>query len=154
MYCPFCNNLATQVKDSRNCKTNVIRRRRLCFNCKKKFTTFERVHISKLYVIKKSGVRKLFDRSKLIESVTTATRKRSISNHQIEQLIDEVLESLNIFHLMEIPSSVLGKSVMIALSNCDHVSCIRFASVYMDFSSVADFTKFINNIEKQKIINE
>lgn len=149
MLCPFCHNTDTQVRDSRLSEEGqVVRRRRLCLNCDAKFTTFEKIQRKKLVVIKRSGVKKTFDRDKVLHSISAATRKRNITNEQIEELTDKIIVSLEQSKLKEIPTKKIGEIIMNQLAAIDQVAYVRFASVYKDFGSVNDFIKFIKAIKK------
>jgi transcriptional repressor NrdR len=144
MRCPFCGNTETQVKDSRPSDDYLaIRRRRFCPECVSRFTTYERIQLSDLVVIKKSGDRVSFDREKLTRSINTATRKRSIETERVEKLINGVVRRLEMRGDSEIPSKTIGEMVLEALKDLDTVSYIRFASVYEDFKNIKDFQKFI-----------
>ncbi|MDC0349253.1 transcriptional regulator NrdR [Alphaproteobacteria bacterium] len=144
MRCPFCGNTETQVKDSRPSDDYLaIRRRRFCPECVSRFTTYERIQLSDLIVIKKSGDRVSFDREKLTRSINTATRKRSIETERVEKLINGVVRRLEMLGDSEIPSKTIGEMVLDALKDLDTVSYIRFASVYEDFQNIKDFQKFI-----------
>ena len=144
MRCPFCGNTDTQVKDSRPSDDQlVIRRRRFCSECVSRFTTYERIQLSDLTVIKKNGERTPFDRDKLSKSITTATRKREVDPEKIEKIINGVVRRLEMLGDPEISSKTIGEMVLEALKDLDSVSYIRFASVYKDFKDAADFKKFI-----------
>ncbi len=145
MRCPFCANPDTQVKDSRPAEEGaVIRRRRLCPKCGGRFTTFERVQIREVTIVKKSGRRAPFDRDKLARSIQIATRKRPIETDQVEQMISGIVRRLESLGDSEIPSSTLGEMVMEGLAELDHVAYVRYASVYKDFREVGDFERFID----------
>ena len=147
MKCPLCNSPDTQVKDSRATNENtMVRRRRYCLNCKTKFSTAERVYLKELYVIKRSGVRKPFDRNKIKGAIETATRKRNIPIHEVERIIDEIITQIESSNVKELPTRKIGALVMQSLFKVDVVAYVRFASVYKDFSSPKDFIDFINSI--------
>lgn len=147
MRCPFCGNLETQVKDSRPTEDNTaIRRRRICPACGQRFTTFERVQLRELTIIKKSGRRVPFDRDKLMRSVQIALRKRPIDGERLERLVSAIVRRLESLGESEIPSDMVGKLVMESLINVDQVAYVRFASVYRDFREVKDFEEFIDRL--------
>lgn len=144
MRCPFCGNTDTQVKDSRPSDDQlVIRRRRFCPECVSRFTTYERIQLSDLIVIKKNGDRIPFDRDKLSKSITTATRKRNVDSEKVEKVINGVVRRLEMLGNPEISSKKIGEMVLEALKDLDSVSYIRFASVYKEFKDAEDFKKFI-----------
>lgn len=144
MRCPFCGCIETQVKDSRPSDDSLaIRRRRFCPECVSRFTTYERIQLSDLVVVKKNGERVPFDREKMKRSIFTATRKRSIDGDRIEKLVNGVVRRLEMLGDSEISSKVIGEMVLEALKDLDVVSYIRFASVYRDFQGINDFQKFI-----------
>jgi len=146
MKCPFCNRDDTQVKDSRPAEDNsCIRRRRQCGACGGRFTTFERVQLRDLTVLKRSGRRTPFDRDKLLRSVSIALRKRPIEPEQIEQLVSGIVRRLESIGDSDIPSSAIGEMVMEALATVDPVGYVRYASVYKDFRETRDFEKFLED---------
>lgn len=148
MRCPFCNFEATQVKDSRPSDDgSTIRRRRSCPECDSRFTTFERIQLRELTVIKKNGQKRPFDRDKLVYSITLATRKRPVSNEQIEITVSNIVRSLEMSGDTEISAENIGESIMNALYGLDKVAYIRFASVYKDFRESKDFEEFVVKIE-------
>lgn len=150
MKCPFCGEEDTIVKDSRPSEDGiVIRRRRYCPKCDSRFTTLERIQLKDLYVIKKNGERKQFDRDKIVRSITTALRKRSISHEMIEKLVNNLVKKFESHSESEIPSSLIGEEIMNELSKLDQVAYVRFASVYKDFNDAKDFVKFIENIKNE-----
>jgi transcriptional repressor NrdR len=147
MRCPFCGSEDTQVKDSRPTEDNTaIRRRRHCGACGSRFTTFERVQLRDLTVIKKSGARKPFDRDKLARSISIAIRKRPIEPELIERVINGIQRRLESLGETDIPSHVIGEMVMDALSNLDQVAYVRFASVYRNFREAKDFGDFVGRL--------
>lgn len=148
MRCPFCGNDDTQVKDSRPTEDNTsIRRRRFCPACAARFTTFERVQLRELTVIKKTGKRIPFDRDKLARSIQIALRKRPIEPERIERLVTAIVRRLESMGETEIPSTVIGEMVMDALGNVDQVAYVRFASVYKNFREAKDFENFVETIQ-------
>lgn len=147
MRCPYCSGENTQVKDSRPSEeTNSIRRRRVCPDCGGRFTTFERVQLRELTVIKRSGRRVGFDRDKLQRSVETACRKRPIEAERIDRMVSGIVRQLESMGEPEIPSSAIGELVMEALKGADAVAYVRFASVYRDFREAADFHEVLGEI--------
>ncbi len=147
MRCPYCGSLETQVKDSRPTDdASAIRRRRVCPDCGGRFTTFERVQLRELVVIKRSGRRVPFERDKLAKSVEVALRKRPVEPDRIEQMISGVVRQLESLGESEIPSSAIGGLVMDALKVLDPVAYVRFASVYRDFREAADFHEVLGEI--------
>ena len=147
MRCPFCFNEDTQVKDSRPTDDNsAIRRRRLCVGCGSRFTTFERVQLRELTVLKKSGRRAPFDREKLTRSIQIAVRKRPVEQEQVERLINGIVRRLESSGESEISSEVIGEMVMDALANLDQVAYVRFASVYRIFHEAKDFEEFVGRL--------
>lgn len=146
MRCPFCSHPDTGVKDSRTTEDNAsIRRRRICEECGSRFTTFERVQLRNLMVIKKNGLRVPFDRDKLAQSIETALHKRDIDAERIERVISSLVRQLEISGDIDIPTATIGEMVMEALLNLDSVAYVRFASVYKEFNDVKDFVAFIKN---------
>ena len=149
MKCPFCGCDDTQVKDSRNADDNTaIRRRRECPECGSRFTTYERVQLRDLIVIKKSGEKLMFDRDKLARSIQLAVRKRPVEPERVEKIVNSIQRRLESSGETEIQSRVIGEYVMDALSRLDHIAYIRFASVYKDFREVKDFENFVETIDK------
>ena len=140
MRCPFCGFDDTQVKDSRPTDDRAaIRRRRFCPNCAARFTTFERVQLRELTVVKKGGQREPFDRDKLARSIHVALRKRPVEPERVERVINSMVRQLESSGESEIPSDVIGGLVMEALSSLDQVAYVRFASVYRNFREAKDF---------------
>ncbi len=150
MRCPFCGNLETQVKDSRPAEEHVaIRRRRFCAACGGRFTTYERVQLRDLVVVKSSGKREPFDRDKLERSVRIAMQKRPTDPERIEQMISGVVRRLESMGDVDISSRVIGEIVMEALARIDTVGYVRFASVYKNFQAVEDFDRFVSELRPQ-----
>lgn len=146
MRCPFCNHDDTQVKDSRPAEDGAaIRRRRQCPACAARFTTFERVQLRELTVLKKSGRRAPFDRDKMTRSVMLACQKRNIDPDKVEQAISGIIRRLESSGDAEIESGRIGELIMDALKNLDQVAYVRYASVYKDFREVEDFREFIKD---------
>jgi transcriptional repressor NrdR len=145
MRCPFCGHADSQVKDSRPTEDDaVIRRRRSCPNCDSRFTTFERVQLRELTILKRSGRRAAFDREKLVRSISVAIRKRPVDPEQLERMVSGIVRQLEGMGETELPSSVVGELVMKALKALDDVAYVRYASVYQDFRQTEDFAKFLN----------
>jgi len=147
MRCPFCGNDDTQVKDSRPTEDNsAIRRRRFCPACGSRFTTFERVQLRELTVVKKNGQRAPFDRDKLHRSISVACRKRPIDPERVERVVNSIVRRLESSGESEIPSDQIGALVMDALSALDPVAYVRFASVYRNFREAKDFEDFVGKL--------
>ena len=147
MRCPFCGSPDSQVKDSRPSEDGAaIRRRRLCPECGGRFTTFERVQLRELIIVKRSGRRTPFDREKLARSITMALRKRPVEPERVERLISGIVRQLESIGETEIPSTVVGEMAMKALKNLDNVAYVRFASVYRRFQEATDFVDEVNKL--------
>ena len=150
MRCPFCGHDDTQVKDSRPTEDNsAIRRRRFCPGCGARFTTFERVQLRELTVVKSSGQREPFDREKLLRSMRIALRKRPVDADRIDRLVNSLVRQLESSGESEIPSSQIGEMVMNALFNLDQVAYVRYASVYKDFREASDFNEFVGSLKPE-----
>lgn len=148
MRCPFCAHDDTQVKDSRPTEDgSSIRRRRQCSSCGARFTTFERVQLREVVVVKSGDRREQFDRSKLEHSVALACRKRAIDQERLDQLISGIQRQVETSGEAEVPSSHIGELVMEGLRQIDSVAYIRFASVYRDFSEARDFEEFASAVQ-------
>ena len=148
MRCPFCAHDDSQVKDSRPTEDNsAIRRRRQCSGCGARFTTFERVQLREITVIKNDGARELFDRTKIENSVSLACRKRGIERERIERLISGIQRQVETLGEPEVTSLAVGEMVMEGLRQLDSVAYIRFASVYRDFSEARDFEEFASAVQ-------
>lgn len=146
MKCPFCGELESQVKDSRPSEDGAaIRRRRLCPECGGRFTTFERVQLRELMIVKRSGRRVPFDREKLARSISIAIRKRPVQSERVERMISAIVRQLESMGETELPSHVVGEMVMKALKALDDVAYVRYASVYRDFRHTDDFAKFLSD---------
>lgn len=151
MKCPFCGHEDTQVKDSRPTEDGAtIRRRRFCSNCGARFTTFERVQLRELTVIKSTGVREHFERDKLYRSFEVSLRKRPVEADRIDQIVNSLVRQLESSGETEIPSKQIGEMVMQALRQLDQVAYIRFASVYKDFREADDFDEFLSDLKTIK----
>lgn len=147
MRCPFCQGEDTQVKDSRPADDgSAIRRRRLCNSCGARFTTFERVQLRELIVLKSSGRKVAFDREKLERSIRIATRKRDIDQDQVERTVSQIVRSLEQSGETEIDSQTIGAHVMAALKDLDDVAFVRYASVYQNFREATDFEAFLREM--------
>ena len=144
MRCPFCGKDDTQVKDSRASDDgSSIRRRRLCTSCGSRFTTFERIQLRDLTVIKRNGKKIPFDRDKLLKSMLMALRKRQTEEDAIERAVNGIVRQLESYGENDIQSKLIGELVMNALAEIDNVAYIRYASVYRDFREASDFGKFV-----------
>ncbi|MCB2088073.1 MAG: transcriptional repressor NrdR [Sphingomonadaceae bacterium] len=147
MRCPFCAFDDSQVKDSRPTEDNTsIRRRRQCTSCGARFTTFERVQLREIVIVKSGDQREAFERRKLEQSVALACRKRGVSQEQIDRLVSGIQRQLETSGENEVPSARIGELVMDGLRQIDSVAYIRFASVYRDFSEAKDFEDFASNV--------
>ena len=150
MRCPFCSHEDTQVKDSRPSEDNsAIRRRRECAHCDARFTTFERVQLRDLTVIKVDGRRKNFDREKLLRSLKLATRRRPVEPEVIERTASEIVRQLEASGDADVTTKAIGERAMKALAKIDPVSYVRYASVYKDFREVEDYTDFLKKNYKK-----
>ncbi len=147
MRCPFCSHEASQVKDSRPTEDgSAIRRRRQCEDCGARFTTFERIQLRELTVVKSQSRREPFDRAKLERSVAIALRKRPVPPERIDKLLSSIQRQLETSGESEVSSSTIGEMVMNALKALDTVAYIRFASVYKDFREARDFEEFAGTV--------
>src|SRR6266496_1982556 len=147
MRCPFCNNEETQVKDSRPSEDGTaIRRRRYCPDCGGRFTTFERVQLRELTVVKRSGRRVPFDRDKLMRSVQIALRKRPVDPERVEQMVSKIVRELESLGENEVSSETIGETVMEHLRDLDDVAYVRFASVYRNFREPKDFQAVLGEL--------
>ena len=144
MRCPFCGHMESQVKDSRPSEDGAaIRRRRLCPECGGRFTTFERVQLRELTIVKRSGRRTPFERDKLARSISIAIRKRPLEPERVERMISAITRQLESMGETELPSSTIGELVMKHLKQLDDVAYVRYASVYRDFKETEDFARFL-----------
>jgi len=147
MHCPFCGAEDTQVKDSRPTEEGAaIRRRRACNNCGARFTTFERVQLRELTVVKENGKREPFDRDKLARSLNISLRKRQVDPERIERLINSIIRRMESTGDSDVPSKRIGELVMDGLSTLDPVAYVRFASVYRNFREARDFEDFVGTL--------
>ena len=148
MRCPSCSSLDTQVKDSRPTEdSSVIRRRRVCLACNFRFTTFERVQLRELVVIKRNGRRVPFDRDKLLRSMQIACRKRPVEPERIDHMVSKIVRELESLGESEVSSESIGETVMAHLRDLDDVAYVRFASVYRNFRETRDFETLIGELE-------
>ncbi len=148
MRCPFCSNEDTQVKDSRPTEDNTtIRRRRVCDACGSRFTTFERIQLRDLVVMKSNGQKENFDRDKMYRSLSLALRKRNVDNEKIEKIVNAIVRKLENSGETDIKSNIIGQYIMEALMHLDQVAYVRFASVYKNFREAKDFEDFLGNLE-------
>lgn len=151
MRCPFCGCDDTQVKDSRSAEDgSSIRRRRQCSACGARFTTFERVQLRELVVIKSSGRRVPFDRDKLMRSIQISLRKRNVDLERVEQMVSGIIRRLESSGESEIESKTIGEFVMAGLAALDEVAYVRYASVYKDFREAKDFEQFLDGLDDQE----
>ena len=151
MRCPFCGHNDTQVKDSRPTEESAtIRRRRLCSECSSRFTTFERVQLRELSVVKSDGEKVLFERDKLLRSLQIALRKRPVEEDRMERIVNSIQRRLETLGESEIPTKVIGEMVMEHLAELDQVAFVRFASVYRNFREAKDFEAFIGNLDSEQ----
>ena len=148
MRCPFCAHDNSQVKDSRPTEDNTsIRRRRQCEGCGARFTTFERVQLRDITVVKSNDTRETFDREKIEQSVALACRKRGIGQERLDQLVSGIQRQIETMGESEVASKVIGEMVMDGLRALDSVAYIRFASVYRDFNEARDFEEFASAVQ-------
>ena len=149
MRCPFCGHIDTQVKDSRPTEDGAaIRRRRFCPACGGRFTTFERVQLRDLTVLKKNGKRAPFERDKLFRSIQISLRKRPVDQERVDRMITGIVRRLESMGEAEVPSTVIGEMVMDSLGNLDPVAYVRFASVYRNFREAKDFEEFVEDLSR------
>ena len=151
MRCPYCGSLDTQVKDSRPTEDSAsIRRRRVCPDCGGRFTTFERVQLRELTVVKRSGRRTPFDRDKLETSIAHALRKRPVAPERIERMVNGIVRQLESSGEAEIASPTIGELVMEGLKGLDDVAYVRFASVYKNFREAKDFEELLGQLSSDE----
>jgi transcriptional repressor NrdR len=147
MRCPFCSHEDTQVKDSRPTDDNAaIRRRRICSGCGARFTTFERVQLRELHVVKSNGDREPFDRDKVQRSMQIALRKRPVEPEHLERIVSSIVRQLESLGESDVPSRQIGELAMAALEQLDSVAYVRYASVYRDFRGADDFNEFLGKL--------
>lgn len=152
MECPYCHHLETKVTDSRDTGAYSIRRRRECLKCGKRFTTYEHIEMTPIYVVKKDGRREKFDRNKIKNGVIKALEKRPVGHEKIEEMLDAIEEKIRRTGKEEIETKTIGEYVMKKLKETDHVAYIRFASVYRSFTDVSSFEEEIKNLTKQNVV--
>lgn len=151
MKCPFCGNQETKVLDSRPAGNgNSVRRRRECIKCDSRFTTYERFEENRIRVIKKEGKRELFDREKIKDGLIKACEKRSVTSEQIEEIVEGIEDELKRSGKAEIASTEIGDKIMNRLKEIDHVSYVRFASVYKEFRDVDSFLDAIKELKNNR----
>ena len=151
MRCPFCGSIDTQVKDSRPTQDHsAIRRRRFCPSCLSRFTTFERVQLRELTVVKRNNSRTPFERDKLMRSINIATRKRPVDPDDLERMVNGIVRRLETLGESDVTSSAIGELVMDGLSELDPIAYVRFASVYRNFRETKDFEDFIDEIQSDQ----
>jgi len=150
MKCPYCGNASTKVLDSRETSDEVTRRRRECLKCEKRFTTYERIEMLDLFVIKKDGKREMFDREKIRRGIVRACEKRDIPFEKIEKVIDDIETEIRRKDSTEIKSKDVGNIVMKYLRKLDNVAYIRFASVYREFTDVESFEEELHKLLKKQ----
>jgi len=151
MKCPFCGNLDSQVKDSRPSEDGgAIRRRRQCDTCGARFTTFERVQLRDLIVLKSDGEKEMFDREKLLRSLQISLRKRPVEQEQMDRIVNSIVRQLEAMGDAEVPTSTIGALTMAALGKLDQVAYVRYASVYRDFREASDFNEFLETLKPEE----
>ncbi len=149
MNCPYCSSTKLKVTDKRS-SPDGIRRRRECLKCKKRFTTYEKIERSDLYIIKKDKSREKFSREKLEKGIDKAFEKRAVSKEKIDKMINDIEEQLRRKGKKEINSSVIGELIMKKIKKLDNVAYMRFASVYRNFQGVKDFKNELKELGKKK----
>ncbi|MEM1396626.1 MAG: transcriptional regulator NrdR [Pseudomonadota bacterium] len=155
MRCPFCGCNDTQVKDSRGAEDDAtIRRRRQCAACGGRFTTFERVQLQELFVIKSTGKRVPFDRDKVMRSIQVALRKREVEPEKVDQMVTGVVRRLETSGETEIPTKRIGELIMEGLATLDDVAYVRYASVYKNFREAKDFEQFLGRLDEEDTVAE
>ncbi|TQQ84471.1 transcriptional repressor NrdR [Peptacetobacter hominis] len=150
MQCPFCGHRESKVIDSRHSDSSSIRRRRECEQCKRRFTTYEKIEMAPLMVIKKDSNREIFDRGKIKYGIIKACEKRPVSNEDIEKLVHDIEINIKSKYSGEVESKVIGEMVMDGLKELDEVAYIRFASVYRQFKDRSTFVSELQNIITEK----
>lgn len=151
MNCPYCKNNETKVTDSRDTGTYTIRRRRECLKCNRRFTTYEYIEMTPIYVIKKDGRREKFDRNKIKIGIMKALEKRPIGHDKVEEILDSIEEKIRRTGKEEIESSAIGEYVMEILKETDQVAYIRFASVYRSFTDINSFEKEVKHLTEERM---
>jgi transcriptional repressor NrdR len=151
MNCPYCEHAETKVTDSRDTGAYTIRRRRECLSCNKRFTTYEYIEMTPVYIIKKDGRREKFERTKIRNGMIKALEKRPVSHEKIESMLDAIEDKIRKLGKEEIESTMVGEFVMDALKDIDQVAYIRFASVYRCFADITSFEKEVKQLMQQNI---
>lgn len=155
MHCPFCGHEETQVKDSRPTEdSSAIRRRRACPGCEARFTTFERIQLRDMTVVKNDNRRQVFDRDKIMRSMQVALRKRPVEMEDVEKAVNAIVRQLETTGDIEISTRQIGEQVMKALARLDSVAYVRYASVYKDFRRPEDFDTFVQDIKTLHVLGE
>jgi transcriptional repressor NrdR len=154
MECHYCKNTETKVTDSRDTGSYTIRRRRECLKCNKRFTTYEYIELTPVYIKKKDGRLEKFDRNKIKRGLMKAVEKRPVSHEKLEEILEEIEEKIRRTGSEELESKAIGEYVMDALKETDHVAYIRFASVYRSFADIESFEEEIKNLAKQNVIGD
>jgi transcriptional repressor NrdR len=150
MKCPYCSSSETKVIDKRETEDlQVTRRRRECLKCEKRFTTYERVEMADVYVVKKDGRREKFSREKVLAGITRACEKRPVSHELIEEIVADIETKLRAMNSAEVKTSAIGELVMKKLKKIDGVAYIRFASVYREFKDISSFEKELESLSKK-----
>ena len=149
MECPYCHNIETKVTDSRDTGTLSIRRRRECLKCNKRFTTYEYIELTPVYVKKKDGRLEKFDRNKIKNGIIKALEKRPVDHEKIDEMVNSIEEKIRRTGSEQIESTKIGEYVMESLKETDHVAYIRFASVYRSFTDVSSFQEEVKNLIDQ-----
>ena len=149
MECPYCHHIETKVTDSRDTGTLSIRRRRECLKCNKRFTTYEYIELTPVYVKKKDGRLEKFERNKIKNGIIKALEKRPVEHEKIEEIVDSIEEKIRRNGSEQIESKLIGEYVMDRLKEVDHVAYIRFASVYRSFTDVSSFQEEVRNLIEQ-----
>jgi transcriptional repressor NrdR len=150
MKCPICNKNTLKVLETRECEHNSTRRRKVCLNCDRRFTTYEKLQISPILVIKKNGKRQPFDYLKVETGIKRACEKRELSDQQISQIIEDVITKINSLGVNQIKSSKIGLYILNRLKKVDPVAYMRFASVYRDFENLNEFESELNKLQKKR----
>ena len=150
MRCPYCNAEETKVLDKRDTEQAESRRRRECLKCSKRFTTYEKVEIAPLTVIKKDGTRQPFDQAKLQRGMMIACQKRPVSMENLKEIGEKIEQELRMLTSIEVPSHIIGEKVMKALKKLDKVAYVRFASVYRSFADLEDFESELQSLLRKK----
>jgi transcriptional repressor NrdR len=151
MKCPICNKNSLKVLETRECEDNTTRRRKVCLNCSKRFTTYEKLQISPIIVIKKSGKRQPFDYLKIETGIKRACEKRDLTDEQITKIIEDVIAKINSLGVTQIKSARIGLYILNRLKKVDPVAYMRFASVYRDFEDLGEFETELSKLQKKRL---